>query len=123
MIALRFANAERASSGFEEFAKRETPSDVSYRVSVSVGSLQYVRYSKRSTFGLVWLSDAWMFSAEAASADRLTALIAASGAGGVEDYAWLKRYLWVVAGILVLVLAAVALLVFGWSYAPVLRPQ
>jgi hypothetical protein len=122
MIALRFANATHAESAFEALVKREEPSDVSRHFSVSVGSLHYVRYSKRATYGFVWVSDRWVFLAEAATADRLAALIAASGAGGVEDYAWLKPYLWLIAGILVLVLARVALLLLRMSRSYAIPP-
>lgn len=123
MIALRFANAADASSGFDVLAKRvDTRSDISFRSSVSIGSLQYVRYSGGSAFGLAWVSGSWVFSAEAASADRLAALIAASGAGGVEDNGQLKWFLWVMAGIVVLVLAVVALLLRWVLRSQVIAP-
>ena len=111
MTALRFANAEDAVLGYGILAKRvETRPDISSRSRVTVGSMQYLRYSGGATFGLVWVSGSWVFSAEAASAERLAALIAASSAGGVEDSGQLTWLPWSIAVFVVLVLGLVALL-------------
>jgi len=123
MIALRFANAEGAVRGFGILVKRvETRPEISLRSRVAIGSLQYLRYSGGSIFGLAWVSGSWVFSAEAASADRLVALIAASSAGGVEDNGQLKWFPWVMAGIAVLSLGVFALLLRRLLRSQVIEP-
>ena len=123
MVALRFANAGDAVTGFGMLAKRiETRPDISSRSRVALGSLQYLRYSGGSTFGLAWVSGSWVFSAEAASADRLVTLIAASGAGGVEDTGQLTWFPWVMAGIVLLSLGVGALLLRRLLRSQVIAP-
>lgn len=83
MAALRFAKAADAARGYEDLAKRlESRPGLASRSRTSAGDLQFTRYAGPSVAGLLWLSDRWVFAAEAADAERLAALIAASKAGG-----------------------------------------
>ena len=123
MTALRFATAESAVLGFGMLAKRvETRPDISFRSRVAIGSLQYLRYSAGATFGLAWVSQSWVFSAEAASAERLVALIAASRAGGVEDAGQLTWLPWLIAAAVVLFLGLGALLLRRFLRSQVIAP-
>ncbi len=111
MTALRFANADAAAVGFSALVQRfETLPDISSRSRVAIGSLQYLRYSAHARSGLMWVSGSWVFSAEAASPERLAGLISASGAGGVEGTGELTWLLWLVAAFVVLFLATGTLL-------------
>ncbi|MBI5322362.1 hypothetical protein [Bradyrhizobium sp.] len=123
MTALRFASTGDAVLALDALAKRvETRAGISSRSRVAIGSLQYLRYSGGSTFGLAWVSGPWVFSAEAASADRLVDLIAASRVGGVEDKGQLKWFPWVIAGIVLLSLAVGALLLRRLLRSQVVAP-
>jgi hypothetical protein len=84
VTALRFASAGAAQDGFTDFEQRlARRSDIGSRSAVSMGATRYLKYSGGQTSGLAWLSGVWVFSVEAASPERVAALIAASGVGGI----------------------------------------
>lgn len=123
MTALRFASAGDAVLALGVLAKRaEARPDISSRSRVAIGSLQYLRYSGSQTFGLAWVSGSWVFSTEAASADRLVELIAASRVGGVEDKGQLAWFPWVIAGVVLLSLGVGALLLRWLLRSQVVAP-
>lgn len=84
MTALRFASEGAAAAGFAEFNRRiAARRDLTSRSRVSLGSSSYARYAGPNVSGLAWTSGIWVFSAEAADAASVTAMIQASAAGGL----------------------------------------
>jgi hypothetical protein len=73
MTAIRFVSEHAAQDGFTEFEKRLAKrSDVGARSAVSAGAMRYLKYTAGQSSALAWLSGVWVFSAEAASPERVS---------------------------------------------------
>ncbi|MBM3528866.1 MAG: hypothetical protein FJX62_12310 [Alphaproteobacteria bacterium] len=123
LTALRYANPDAARTAFDVLAQRmESRSGITNRSRVSVGALQYLRYSGGDAAGLIWLSQTWLFAAEAQNAERVAALIAASKAGGVEDTGQLFMLLAIVGAAIVIGLVVLILLLRRYLRSQIVAP-
>ena len=108
--AFRLATAGQAADAFARWRDRRLAQpDVRSSQAVGVGALHFARYSGDGVRGLGWVSGTWFFIAQASNESSLTALIAASRAGGVGDPGWAGSPATIVA--LVFGIAAAVLLV------------
>jgi hypothetical protein len=86
LLALRFPTAQAARSGYDRLADGiARRSDIKSSSSAAVDETRYVKYSTGTVSGLTWLSGVWVFSVEAGTAEKVAALIAASGVGGLAS--------------------------------------
>jgi hypothetical protein len=118
VTALRFSSADTAAHGYDQIAARiAARPDVGSRSSVATGTTRYVKYSTGQTSGLAWLSGVWVFSAEAAGAERLAALIRSSGVGGIpagSSGLSISDASWIVPAAIGILVALFSLLLPGW---------
>ena len=84
LIALRFPSSDAAREAFarERDARLKRP-EVTSSSAADTPAVRYFRYSGKDQHALGWVSGTWLFIAEAGNGPALTALIAASGVGGM----------------------------------------
>ncbi len=123
MSAYRFTSPDAAKAGLRELGR--TLKDVQSRSSVSVGSVQYVRYSGKEFAGLAWAGGNWVYVVEAATETAVADLIKSSRAGGMAVAApdSLERNFWwlmlaTVIGVMALTQALIMLVLRSLAVPP-----
>jgi hypothetical protein len=85
LAAMRFASTRDAQREFARLRdNRLARSDVTSSTKVDAGPILYARYATADAAALMWVSATWVFVAECRDRAALQALIASSGAGGLE---------------------------------------
>lgn len=84
MAAFRFASDDAVRVRFAEIERTAAACrGASTRSSMQMGNIAYRRCSQPGASALLWTSGMWIFAAQAPDEQRMTALIAASRAGGL----------------------------------------
>lgn len=109
MSAYKFPSPEIAKAGLSHLARTlQKRQDVKSSSTVSVGRVQYVRYSGREFAGLAWAGGNWVFMAEAATENAVVDMIRTSRVGGLTAEAedsTARMFPWLLLGTAILFMA------------------